>query len=169
MEKCATFFLWGVNVSLTSRCVHQQRDIWKTESCCTRLSLFFHNFFSDYLQVQVEDISIFPLEILPWWHSSLFLMSGGKDCVKLWLLNPKWAQMSSLFPVGSFCSILFQVCSLQSALLCAEAFWGFFFCSTVWCKWKNRKCFAPLLSQKSKKRRKTHLPSCCVQELLVHR
>ncbi len=127
-EMCHFFFLWGVNVSLTSRCVHQQRHLENRELLHTSSPEGFSTTFLrlppspswGYLYFSLGNTSMMTLRLIP--------DVRGKNCVKLWLLDPNWAQMC--FSYSRFCSILFQVCSLHSALLCAEAFfWDF--CSTV--------------------------------------
>ncbi len=165
---CHFFFLWGVNVSLTSRCVHQQRHLENRELLHTSSSEGFSTTFLrlppspswGYLYFSLGNTSMMTLRLIP--------DVRGKNCVKLWLLDPNWAQMC--FSYSRFCSILFQVCSLHSALLCAEAFFGGggFFAPQCDVNGKKEMLGRPPPPQKSKKRRKTHLPSCCVQELLVH-
>lgn len=155
-------------------CLHQMRHLENQRvSCCkcgcTSFSPFSYNVHFSLItsKANVRRSLIFPWEILPWWHSSLLPMSGGRNTSNFGRCFQNQLQLSYSRDVRCPLALIWSI--LRSARFNLRYF--FFFCSNLglcsvlWCKWKKGNACPP---QKGvKKTRKTHLPFSCVQELLV--
>lgn len=146
---------WNSLLSESSRCLHQEMDIWKK-------NWFFSPAFtfSDYLQVQRERENLL-FFLRKYFHDDTpdYSWCPGENYVKLWLLDPKWTFSPLLFArrpgvvhcadVDGSCflghpaaDLIANLCEESRSLLCCVMHLG------------KRKCFVPPPQKRSEKRRK---------------
>lgn len=147
---------WNSLLSESSRCLHQEMDIWKKTGFSPQLSHSQITF--KFRERERENLLFF---LRKYFHDDTpdYSWCPGENYVKLWLLDPKWTFSPLLFArrpgvvhcadVDGSCflghptaDLIANLCEESRSLLCCVMHLG------------KRKCFVPPPQKRSEKRRK---------------
>lgn len=147
---------WNSLFSESSRCLHQEMDIWKKTGFSPQLSHSQITF--KFRERERENLLFF---LRKYFHDDTpdYSWCPGENYVKLWLLDPKWTFSPLLFArrpgvvhcadVDGSCflghptaDLIANLCEESRSLLCCVMHLG------------KRKCFVPPPQKRSEKRRK---------------
>lgn len=154
---------WNSLLSESSRCLHQEMDIWKKTGFSPQLSHSQITFkFRERERIScfsLGNTSMMTLQTIPGVRGRI---TSNFGC---WIQN-------ELFPPSYLCDVpvLFT-----ARMWTVRAFWGIpqpilslicaksrGRCSAVWCIWERGNALCPLPKKEVKRGGKTHLPSRCV-------